>query len=282
MRHCSFLYNTAFDQASLTLAAGAVQADWPLTNLQDTLRRKVMKTSGSGNITINVDLGELETCSALGIVEHDLHADTPIILRAYSDAWSTQILETQFEAIGPLLGWQEGGWKSFGWKGYPTAEDLALYPRISAMFFFDITAARYWQIEIQNGPDAADEFYLGRILLGRHWEPLRPHSLGEVLGLVDNSRQDKSLGGIVYTDEEEQCYQVSFALDYLTEEEVLQEWAKLVRTVGTHKDFLLQLRDDSTKHRRLTTIYGRLTRVPQPKRVRSWRYAVQIEMRETL
>ena len=253
-----FLHNTKFDTAELDLAAGAVVSGWGLANLQDTIRTHVAKFS-TGNVTINIDMGTGVTCSALGMAEYDLHPATPVIVRAFSDAWVTEKLRADFEAVGPIIGWQQGAWKDFGWNGYPSADDLDELPKPAGLFVFQAAYARYWSIEIQNGADA---FYLGRILLGLHWEPFRNFSLGYKLELADSSITDQTPAGVKFTDEGDQYWIATVKFKRLLPQEVWDGWLRFAKGVGTRKDFIVQLLDDTETTARMTTLYGRLTKDP--------------------
>ena len=166
MSNMRFLYNSFFDEASLALAVGAVDSDWPLANTQNTLRRKVTKTVTDGNITINIDLGSSRFISGVSLVEHNLNAQTEITITGYSDAYTTAVITETFEAIGPIIGLGEKRLGEYYLGGYPNAEDLALLPKISTSCWFTPTMARYWSVQIANGATSADVFYLGRIILG--------------------------------------------------------------------------------------------------------------------
>lgn len=260
MSHVLFLYNTIFDAATLTLTQGSEDSGWPLENIQDTIRRKAAKLGGSGTVIIDIDFAQVLTASAIALVEHDLNAEATVTVRAFADEERTsQIIEHSFEAIGPLLALVETAWLTGGWLGYPTAADLERYPRIVSLEQFDATAALYWQIEIDNG---GDDFYLGRILLDKAWQPARNYDIGHKYGLVDPSNIDESLGQVLWTDTKEPYYQLSFTLSYLTEAEIYNEYLRLAYWVGRHKDFVVRLDDGSNKKAKLTTIYGRFTNNP--------------------
>lgn len=283
MNNALFLYNTAFDSAALSAdPAGAVDSNWPLANLQDTIRRRVLKTTGTGNITIQIDFGAPLACSALALVEYDLKPATPVIVRAFSDEYVTQTLEAEFEAIGPVQGWKEGGWKTFGWYGYPSEADLAEYPRPTSLFLFDSTYAQYWTIEIQNGSDAGDAFFLGRVLLGLLWEPLRNFSVGYKMELVDDSEVHVSLGGVKHTNIGEQYWRMTISLDSLQDHELFDGWLRFAKGVGRRKDFVVQLLDSTIKHQRMTTLYGRLTKSPAATNKRANKNATSFIIEESV
>lgn len=260
MSNLKFLFNTVFDGAALDTAAGGADIDsaWPLENLQDTTRRKVCKTTGTGNVTFKIDLGESRFCSGLGFVEFNLEADTVVTVKAYSDAWSTEILSEEFEAIGPIVSLGEVPLGSYSLGGYPTDDDLVLYPKLTSAFWFGRTYARYWSVAVANGSGVPGEFYLGRMLLGDYWEVQTNPAWGLEYGLVDSSKTDVSLGGVKWSDRRDPHYRVSFQLGWLRDSELFGQFIRLAHHCGTSKDFLIQIMDEDNKKARFTTIYGRL------------------------
>ncbi len=260
MSNLRFLFNTVFDSAALdTVAGGAdIDPDWPLANLQDTLRRKVCKTSGTGNVTFKVDLGEPLFCSGLGLVEFDIAKDTVITVKAYADAFVTEIFSGEFEAIGPMVYLGEVPLGTYTLGGYPSPADLALYPKITSAYWFARTFARYWTVEVANGAGAADKFYLGRMLLGDYWEVETNPSWGLQYGLVSLSKTFESLGYVKWSNNAGSHYRVSFQLDQIKDHELFGQFIRLAHHCGTHKDFLIQITDEDNKKAKFTTIYGRL------------------------
>lgn len=279
-----FLYNAFFDKAALsTVPAGCFKPGWPVGNVQNTVRRRVWKTNGTGNVKLRVDFGQVRVCGALGLVEFVLAPATPVIIRAFADAWVTETYAEAFEAIGPVEGWGVPGWGMDGWGGYPSAEDLELYPRMTSAFFFaQRAAARYWEVEIQNGAGEAGEFYLGRVFLNDYWEPAHNFLYGAKLERVDDSKDEESLGGVLWTDEGSQYLKLDFDLKYLTDVEAFGQFVKLAHYVGRRKDFIVQLLDFSQKHQRLTTIYGRFTANPASTLARPLAHEAKFSIREVL
>ena len=277
-----FLHNTLFDGAALSLAGGAVDPAWPLANLQDTIRTHVAKFTGTGNVTINIDMGTEVTCSSLGLVEYDLKPAAPVIVRAFSDAWTTEKLRADFEAVGPILGWKSGTWKDFGWKGYPSTADLEELPKPASLFVFQAAYARYWSVEFQNGSDAADAFYLGRILLGLHWSPFRNFSFGYKLDLADTSITDQTPAGVKFTDEGDQYWIANVKFERLLPQEIWDGWLRFAKGVGTRKDFIVRLLDGTETTARMTTLYGRLTKDPGFTQARPQKAASAFTIEESL
>lgn len=265
MSNVRFLYNTIFDQATLAVVPPEAAADpeFPLAFLQTTIRRQAMKTTGTGNLILQIDMGSPIVASALGLVEHDLHPATVVTVRAYSDAFATEIFSQSFEAIGPIIPWGEGFWGAFDWFGYPSQEDLAAYPEIAGAYWFDQRlAARYWSVEFANGEGASNEFYLGRMLLGDYWEPGCNFRYGHKDEDHDPSKTSESLGGVLFSNQKSFYRLLKFELGKVTDLEAYSHFKKMCRHVGTSSDFILQLIDQTPKQKAMTTLYGRFTKNP--------------------
>jgi hypothetical protein len=264
MNRVCFLYNTLFGQAVLaTDPPDHYEEGWPTANIQTSVLAEAWKAPSPGNVRLLIDLRAPQAVNALGLASHNLRAECPVTLRVYSDAWITEIFSQTWEAVGPLVGWLEGGWLDGGWLGYPQAGDQLLYPRVTSLLVCDqITGGRYVAVDFAN----ADPFYLGALFLGELFIPARNFSFGYDLTPVDDTSQEESLGGVVFSDLGEQYHQFRFSLNHLTEAEALGgAFWRFARYVGRRKPFIVRLMNATLKHERLTTMVGVFSANPASK-----------------
>ena len=252
-----FLHNPKFDSATLAAAVpSSIDSDWPVSFLQNPRRDLAMKTDGTGNVTILITYDEPQTCDGLGLAEFDLGAATSVIVRALDDDGVGVRSQSTHEAIGPLIGWLEGGWLTSGWLGYPDADDLSAYPRITGLYHFNADTASKWSVEFQNG---TAEFYLGRMMLGKFWQPERGCNRKGKPELVSTSKTDKSKGGVAHSDKGPRFWRHKLEIPRISEAEYQTQWVKLVYAVGDDTDFFVQLSQGSTKAERLGSMYCRIS-----------------------
>ncbi|MCF8098511.1 MAG: hypothetical protein K9K65_11770 [Desulfarculaceae bacterium] len=262
MNNCRFLYNRLFDDAILSTVPGDnEQSGWPVENLQNTIHAEAWKTNGTGNVTLRADLGQAQAINAIGLAYFNLLPTTVVTFRAYSDAFTTETYSEELQVVGPIVGWLEGNWLEGGWMGYPDESDPLLYPRVTSLLpLAQQVGARYIALEFANGDD---EFYLGRVFVGNIFEPSRNVVYGFKLEIIDSSEEDESLGGVVFSDENEMYRQFTLPFKYITRAEAIGGgfW-NFAHYVGKRKDFVVQLMDSDTKSQRLTTIVGKFSSNP--------------------
>ena len=283
--------NTEFDKAALTVdPAAAEDPNFPVKNLQNTIRKKVFKST-SAQATIKIDFGTDDQgednkvyARALGIVYHNLHPEGTIAVRAYSDEYNTVTFEKQFDAWESLELFGDDWFGSGVFGGYPDEKDIALYPNIIKIAFWDTENdediyQRYWSVTIDNYDTP---FYIGKLFLCDYWQPTYNFAFGWDLSLVDPSKTDKSLGGVKWTDIQEQYYVVEFSLEHMQKGEAFGEFIKIVKQIGTRKDAILCLFPDDIDRKFFTTIYGRFTKVPTSRHENLVQYKTTIEFEESL
>lgn len=262
MSNLRLLYNTLFDQATLSLEpdTGGEEAAWPVTNIQTTILSEAWKCP-LGAVRILIDLGAAQALSGLGLASHDLLAAAGITVRAYSDAWTSEVWSQEFEAVGPIQGWLEGGWLSGGWLGYPAADDQILYPRVTSLLVFDrLVGARYVAVDIDNGGQA---FYIGRMFLGEMFVPALNFSLDPKITPEHDIKSDSSLGGVDFTDEGSKYLSCKLTLPQLGRNEAIGgAFWQVARYVGRSRHFILQVYSDNAKIGHATTMVAKFEQNP--------------------
>lgn len=280
MNNCRFLYNRLFDDATLTtVPANNGQDQWPASNLQNTIHAEAWKTDGTGNVTLRADLGKPQSVNAVGLAYFNLLPTTVVTFRAYGDEFITETYSEEFQVVGPIVGWLEAGWLEGGWLGYPDESDPLLYPRVTSLLSLaQQVGTRYIALEFANGDD---EFYLGRVFVGKIFEPSRNIAYGFKLQIVDSGDEDESLGKVIFTDENEIYRQFTLPFKYVTRAEAIGgPFWNFAHYVGKHKDFVVQLMDPDTKTERLTTIVGIFSSNPTLTGKSHDRYETSFAIRE--
>jgi hypothetical protein len=284
MNNARFLYNLLFDEATLsTVPPDNEKPGWPVENLQNTIHAEAWKTNGTGNVTLRADLGKAQAINAIGLAYHNFHPATVVTFRAYSDEFTTEVYSEELEIVGAIIGWLEGGWLSDGWLGYPIDGNLILFPRVTSLLpLAEMVGARYIALEFANGGGEENEFYLGRAFVGQMFEPDRNFSHGFSIEPIDDSNSERSLGGVLFTDEGEQYLRMTLSFNYIQESQAFSEFWQFARYMGTRKDFVAQAMDSNTRIARLTTMVGKFQRNPALTGRAHDRYAIQFVIREMI
>ena len=146
------VYMSLADDINLSLNSGAVQSGWGLDNLQSDYLFDALKSGGSGNLSFRGTLSRTRWVTCFCFAGFNLHADTVVTFRSYETGFSQVLYEEAFQAVGPWIEWGELPWGEFPLDGLPDDDDLAAYPRITALYPLaqDLQVSDF-EIEIANG-----------------------------------------------------------------------------------------------------------------------------------
>lgn len=279
-KNICFIWDTdALDTAELT--ASAEVTGWPVNNLKHLQPAKAYKCSeGTGVITIHCDRERM--ARAVAIVGHNLGVDSRVIVRGY-DLNGDVINSEEFEVILPVYTAGELLPCISNAFGYPTAEDMAVLPRTTAIFFLKnpMCVAKY-EVEINNGDKP---FHIGRMIIGDYFSPKKNIGLNWSGAPVDETNSLKSLGGQTYPNQmSRRRYQFSFSIKYLTEAENFGPVWKMLSHCGTSRPFVVCMVPDDDFMRQYTTLYCSFQSNPKPicSRKGAYPYSLNVSVGEWL
>jgi hypothetical protein len=254
--------NLHFDESTLT--ADYEDASWPVTNLQVDDPATAYKTGVvAGPVTISCDLSTERPVDTVVFAHHNLIATAGVTINVYSDQARTTLIYSQvWDAYTSIFGYGDEGYGDHGYGGVPSQEDLQLFPRLTAPFYFDEqVVAQYFDIIIDNG---LTEFSIGRMFLSYRFEPTSNFVKGHTFQLVDNSVTTKTYAGNKITDEKERYYKVTGKFKYMLDGEAYGAFLRLINRYGTRKPFVAHFIPDKTSpDYSYTILYGRFTEIPK-------------------
>lgn len=222
------------DTATLT-ASPAVAATLPVTNLQLSLRSRVMRTTSTVDQQIKGTWASAQMLSGAVIWRHNLTSAGTWKLELFSDAaWTTKVYDS-----GDVVSWPAKAWGEFIWGVDPLGANVFTgWGKAFSAMWFSPTAAQSFRITFKDATNSAGYLEVGRLFLGLHLEPLYNMSYDHALEWVDDSKQERTDGTSLHTDAVEQYRRFKFRLDWLTDSE-RPKWLEAFRVAGKTKDIFI-------------------------------------------
>ncbi len=255
--------NSKFDAATLTPSSEATGL--PASNLQNTLRKKVWRTTGITSESLTVDLGSEEIIQCVVLVNHNFTVDAQITIKASNVSdFSSLEYNVTVDIWQPVYGYGEGGYGEGGYGGYLTDSDrIELF--ISPIFIKwtgDVTA-RYWKIEFSDSGNTDGYFEIGRIFIAPFLEPVYNFAYGWHIQVYDPSIVTRSIGGQKWVDQKDWYHRLTLPLHVVDDSNKYADFIALCKRIGIKKDFILDLAPEATGTDEVyNTFYGRLTETP--------------------
>ncbi len=222
------------DAATLSASPAAV-ATLPVSGLQDSSRAKVMRTTGLAAQQINGTWSAARMLSACALMRHNLTSDGTWRLQLFSDAaWATQIYDS-----GTVISWPAKNLGDLEWGvdslGATVFNEWG--KSFSVLWFAPITALSF-RITLTDPANPAGYREAGRLFMGRMIEPMANMSYGLGLGWREDTKQTRTDGGTLRSDQFEPYRRLKFSLGHLDESE-RPKWLDFVRRVGKRMDFFV-------------------------------------------
>lgn len=222
------------DSATLSVSP-AVVATLPVTNLQLSLRAKVMRTTSTADQQIKGTWTAAQVLSGACLWRHNLTSAATWKLELFSDAaWTTKVydsgdvLANPGKALGDLI-----------WGVDPLGVNVFTgWGKAFSVMWFASIVAQSWRITIMDSANPAGYLEIGRLFLGLALEPTYNMSYGVALEWVDDSTQSRTDGGSLRSDAAEVYRRLTIRLDWLTDSD-RPKWLDITRTAGKRKDVFL-------------------------------------------
>jgi len=142
-----------------TLAASSELASLPASNLQNMQPKRKWRSDAATSPYLELDFGAAG-CAATGfaLIGHNLTASATIRVRGKATYPVTSSPTVDTTALS--------AWPS---SGKPSDESWPHY--LSWLSWSNVTALRYWRIDIADGTNPDGYVEAGRLMLGAYWQP---------------------------------------------------------------------------------------------------------------
>jgi len=258
--------NSKFDAATLTASSEA--ANLPVTNLQDTKRRKVWRTTGITGQYFTADLGDNpKTVHCVAFVNHNFTTTATVTITAsnasdFSDPVYSASDVRLWQNVYP---WGAGSWGEGSWGGGLSEEDRnALFISPIRIIWTGAVKARYWKFEFADDSNTDGYFEIGRVFISPYFEPKYNFAHGWEIGIKEDTVITKSVGKQKWVDEKPWYHVIKLPLHAIAETDKYSGFIAMCKRLGVRKDFILDLFPNATETSKelYNTFYGSFTENP--------------------
>jgi len=221
-----------------TLSAGSWLAAAPLSNLQqEFLSLRARSTNDDAASTqLRVDLGAVSAPARLvAFARHNLSTAATYRVTAGTTAGGTDVYDSGTDEAWPAvfssleLAWEDPNF----WTGQISEADAGTYPISLIHDCGSNIAARYWTIYFTDTANPSNYVELSRLWMGLFWSPQRNYSFGAQFGWEARDVNDRSLGGVMFSERRDPARVLRLTFKGLTASEAYGTVLDAQRRLGT-------------------------------------------------
>lgn len=205
------------------------------------------------------DLGEPRMLSMFALIATNLSVGSTWRIQVSASAeFGTTLLDVTLEGRPSDVVWGSLPWGALPWNGL-LGKNL---PGGATTFYKHPVSVlgRYLRIDIDDPANPAGYVQIGRAMAGEAFSPQINMSFGVELGIVDETRKSRTIGGQVYSDRKPARRRFSCAFDAITEAEAMGQIYDLMLEVGVSGSVLVVYDpDDSVAVLPRRTLYAQLS-----------------------
>lgn len=245
------------DEATLSSSGGGgIAAGTLLENLQNTVRKKVVRSADASSFTVSGTVPGTRTASHFSIHRHLCHAGSIRLQLLGGSGYDSGVVSaTTYTATETYL-WSDG------------TNDPFLTESASWLWFPETT---YTSFSVTFSGTPSQSFWeISRMWLGRYFEIAIGPDEGYSLGWVDQSDRNRSRGGTLRTNRSEMWRAAEIDLSNMSPSEA-GTFLQFQRNVGTGKEFLVSaVPEDGTSLERDNFMPGKFPSLNPVARYVSW------------
>ena len=260
MKRAIIGYQNRIDEA--VLSGGSWQA--PLVNIQN---RELQVKARSTNLLpastlIDIDLGAYRVTSMLGVAAHNLSSDATYRVTAGTAAGLSDVYDSGLiEAWPAVYATDELEWEDDNfWDGRISEEDRIGYNACLTLQMPTV-GAQFLRLEIFDSTNPSGYVELGRIFIGRKFEPSRGFEVGALIGYVDESEIENSLQGVEYFREIQMHRVANLTAPVMNKNEAFSAVFEMQRKSGITKEVMIIGDPDDAAEQLRQSFIGRLQQV---------------------
>lgn len=219
-------------------ASPALAASLPVTNLQDTRRAKVARTTSTANQTITGNFAATAVCSAAALWRHNLTSAGTWRIELYS---ADNQAGTKVYDSGDTLAYTAKCLGDLDWGTDPLGASVFTgWSFIYSVLWFSPVPAKSFRLTLKDASNPAGYMEASRLVIGVHLSPAANMEYGMELGWRDDSRQVRMDGGSLHVESVEVYRTAAFELGWLADTE-RAKWLEIARKTGKRGEVLLSL-----------------------------------------
>lgn len=281
MRRAIIGYQNRIDEA--ILSGGSWQA--PLTNIQNReLQVKARSTDLlPASTLIDIDLGAYRVTSMIGVAAHNLSSDATYRVTAGTAAGLSDLYDSgAIEAWPAVYATDELEWEDDNfWDGRISEEERIGYNACLTLQMPTV-GAQFLRLEIFDSANPSGYVELGRIFIGRKFEPERGFEVGASIGYVDESEVERSLQGVEYFREIQMHRVANLTAPVMNKNEAFSAVFEMQRKTGITKEVMIIGDPDDAAEQLRQSFIGRLQQVSPIVHTAYGLHSVGFEIKELI
>lgn len=269
--------DNAADRATSVVAsttAGALTT----ANLKTEYKSEIWRsTSTTASLTIQWTNAEL--LGMLALVFCNLTSAATFRVRCYTNAADpTPVVDKTAFACGAA------DFDEFFWGGEALGQNGYMYDANAAYGCIYFTPGMYKKVVLDIADPVLTAGYVqaSRLIVGMYWEPEEAAEAGATVGVIDNSKQERTDAGDLRTDRGTVHKSLNFDMNFLTTQDRNSLW-NILRGAGLFKPLYISLLPESSADEigeQVYQIYGKVTKQTSIKYALLNQSATQIEIEE--
>ena len=237
-----------------TLSGGSWTAGLPVANVQNRLLGKVARSTNAlvGSTKFTATFPAPVRADSIALVAHNLSETALFRITAtgYDSGWQA--------AWAPLpssyFDWEDDRW----WGGLPSADIIRLFTPTAIWMLPKLTESSTWTVEINDAGNPNGYVQIGRVFLGKRFQPVNNMSYGASIGFETGTTVEEAQSGAEYFDRRNGYRVARFTLEYLSQDEAMGSVLPLQRNAGIDGEVLFITDPDDLEWRVQNAFLGRM------------------------
>jgi len=221
------------DLATLSALPAAV-ATLPVTNLQNDMRARVMRSTSTADQQILGDLPSPDVADGISLARHNFSTQATVQVRLFDGVGQTGSCvydSGAVDVVEPIaVGVFRVGIDAWGAKALPYADIWT--------HWFPAVAYRSFEITISDGGNVDGYLQAGRLFLGLSLSPSSNFDWGSALEFIEDTRQESTAGGTLRSEGGNQRRRFPFDLSLMSPSD-RERFVNELRRVGMMKTVLI-------------------------------------------
>jgi hypothetical protein len=218
MANAIVAYQNRIDESTFA-SYGSWDASLPLTNLKNRVLSKVARSTDDANASTKMrfSLTKERIVGVVAVVNHNLSTTATWRYRVYSDSgYSTLTYDSGTLDVWPTMPVGYFEWEDDGfWFMKTPEEDRELFTATTIHVPTVTVIAQYYQIEFFDDTNPDGYVQLGRVFVGKKYQPTINMNLGASVGYESRTLVDEALSGSEYFDRRNSFRVARFSLGLL-------------------------------------------------------------------
>ena len=218
MANVIIAYQNRIDEATFA-SYGSWEASLPLTNLKNRTLSKVARSTDDANAStkLRFSLTKDRIVGTVAVINHNLSTTATWRYRVYSDSgYTTLAYDSGTLDVWPTMPvgffeWEDDGF----WFMKTPEEDRELFTATTIHVPTSTITAQYYQVEFFDDSNPDGYVQLGRIFVGKKYQPTVNMSLGASVSYEARTIIDEAISGAEYFDRRPSFRVARFELELL-------------------------------------------------------------------